>query len=44
MNGWMHSSDYVEEENGKINREIHDLFRLFATRELLKKKVEKLMN
>ena len=38
MNGWMRSSNYVEEENGKRNREIHDLLRLFATRELLKKK------
>ena len=29
MNGWMRSSDYVEEENGKRNREIQDLLRLF---------------
>ena len=40
MNGWMRSSDYVEEENGKSSGEIHDLLRLFATHELLKKKAE----
>ena len=44
MNDWMRSSDYVEEENGKRSRETHDLLRLFATWELLKKKLEEVMN
>ena len=37
-------SDYVEEENRKRSREIDDLLWLFATCELLKKKLEKIMN